>query len=961
MDDKKKILLGDDDIIAKSNEDIFINLNINKTFAEIRDEKFENVFDVSKQFSEERNASRDFRIYGTIDSTVTNCDALQLSAYDSAFSGTGGSSGTTFLSGFVKSFSASSLVYNGFNTYGKKKGKFLLELTGYTKDFVYIKIPTNGLTYKDQIYSQQLIFKDADGTFVNYGTKTIEVDENGNAIQINNDFYFLYNKHWVKKDLSITIEQPAKLSFSASPLVGNINEVPSATLLVPLFLSAFVGAFNFGIGLPVAVLAAGFPSIVPFLYPVNIVLDKPSAFGLEKATISIQSSTINPATELIFTDDHLIQQALPLNISFLPGESVKTFYVFSPQDNLQEFLENVIFKLDNIQNANSGSPLTHTINVIDSDVRNKVTLNFQSMYQNRDYFTGIHFPIGGNDYSFPMPAVLRNGLNYEGTPMEFYPIENYTLKIINTGTDTIMPVNTMLGINSEITFPAGQSLSFNIIPQYQNLTKHSVRLYFSNANATSNINMPLFGAGAIGLTINGVPIVDYYKSYKVDYEKFSASLRNTTVASTPFWGYVNQNIGGWGRYNLDIPFDVTEDISGQTLTLTAKIAGTRLDIKSYGGFPDIFDSGSLALQTFGITAVTVQAFTQSAQTPLQIVLGANTNANSQAQYAFEISKTGYDKMTFTSSTLNATASAPIYYLASGYHDILRNWDNAAGTPIYIHSAVTSNWPTYYTTTFGYYTMGEAYINGIVLLANLYFDNTVNTNSYFPNGGALNRSHFTNVSGSYRADFKLAPISVIPQTNEFFSPQSAAQVSYLGMQPAVLPVNASPTRSFDFRTGSTAPYNTYYSDYWYSYISWEWNSYNSFFSSGGTFGTNKTTPPGQSIKIFLQNGNPTYSITDQGLLGTTPVTAAEVSAVASIRGPGVSYFNSVGLVKLVGKTPGVPFEFKNFKEIRYSSGPFIGLNASSDSLFYVKIRPAEILGFTINEANNFMGGYTLLQP
>ena len=60
----------------------------------------------------------------------------------------------------MNTIKSSEMVYGGYNSYAKKRGKYILELTGYTNDFVYIKIPSNNFSYKDQIYSQQLIFKD---------------------------------------------------------------------------------------------------------------------------------------------------------------------------------------------------------------------------------------------------------------------------------------------------------------------------------------------------------------------------------------------------------------------------------------------------------------------------------------------------------------------------------------------------------------------------------------------------------------------------------------------------------------------------------------------------------------------------------------------------------------------------------------------------------------------------------
>ena len=84
MEQKKKILLGEKDIMSKDNEDLFLNLNLNTTFSSIRNDKYENVFDVEAQFKKERNASRDFRIYGIVDATVTDCDNLQISIYSNS-------------------------------------------------------------------------------------------------------------------------------------------------------------------------------------------------------------------------------------------------------------------------------------------------------------------------------------------------------------------------------------------------------------------------------------------------------------------------------------------------------------------------------------------------------------------------------------------------------------------------------------------------------------------------------------------------------------------------------------------------------------------------------------------------------------------------------------------------------------------------------------------------------------
>jgi hypothetical protein len=191
MDNRKKILLGEKDIISRDNEDMFININLNKTFAEIRDEKFENIFDVAKQYEKERNTSRNFRIYGTISSTVVHSDGIALNILSSQTAAP------------LFQVTSTPLVYNEVNAFGKKIGKYLIEFDYCPYEFLFIQIPGNGINYSTQIFPQQLVFKDLEGNFIDYGTQTNEIDGDGNTIEVNNDFYFLYNKHWIKKDLLI--------------------------------------------------------------------------------------------------------------------------------------------------------------------------------------------------------------------------------------------------------------------------------------------------------------------------------------------------------------------------------------------------------------------------------------------------------------------------------------------------------------------------------------------------------------------------------------------------------------------------------------------------------------------------------------------------------------------------------------------------------------------------------------
>lgn len=929
MDIKKKILLGEKDILAKENEDLFLNINLNSTYKNIRNDKYENVFDVEKQFKKERNSSRDFRIYGIIDSTVADCGNLSLNVYST--------SGITGLSGLVKTTTSTPLVYDGINVYGKKRGKYIIDLESYEHDFVYIEIPSNNLNFKNQSYIQQVIFRDTTGQFVEYGTQTIDIGEDGNAISINNDFYFLYNKHWIKKDLLIIEEKPAKIFINTTDVSTLTNELTTIADRVTIDIS----------------------------------LDKPSPFGLEKADLNVVNSTLDLG-EIIIVDSGNTVLPLPYTFQFAPGEQHKIIYFYSPTDFIQEFLEDVVIGLENFVNVSTGSPLQYTIQVADITPRNKVKVNFQDVYQNRNYFSGRFFSGStGIRISSPMPSVLRNGLFFEGTPMEFYPSDNYTLKIQNVGNNTILPVNSKLGIATEKLFLTNQELSFNITQEYVNTAKNSIKFTFKNLNWP--LNSTQYYSFDKNFLLNGVPLVKYGYNLRISFKDFLAYLTKSippNLAST---------IDGWSYGTLEAPFDVSADEPNLTITITAKSPGTRLDWSYFGvGMFDIFNISPDDFDNFGVKAEIVDPFIYDNQVPLEFELGANTGSNLFAQYKFTILKNGYDGMAFTCSPLAASLNPDTYYLVSGLNTVLRNWDDSTSTPVYFHENVTSNWGVNANATnptYGKYKTGEVYINGMVLLANQYLSNTLTYSSTPSSAPALNQSHAINLSSDFSHDFLPSPISVIPDTNSILAVSDVAQYGYLAILKPNFGTAASPPagvgskRSFDFRTGSTNTYNTFYTNDYYNYGGFMWSSMSSFYSSGGTVPNTNSPTLSKPLKTFLETGQVTPSITPQGIQGVgASLPWAYYTEFSNLYATNnntntqnVEGANALSVIRLESQAPGVPFEIKNTKELKYISGPNIGQDYTKGSIFYIEARPNQKAGVSINLANNKMGGFSVTHP
>ena len=209
---RKKILLGNKDIRTREIEDFQINLNLTRTYNEIVPNKFDNKFDLLKQYNKERNLSRNFRIYGTIESVFLNCDFLYLHIF---------SKKPEIISenmwendGYIKTIQTNRIISNAWNPpniFNKKKGKYLIELENYSEfDSIYIFISGLETNYKN-LFKIQLVYRyemlnimgNKTTQLIPYGKEEAVVDINGNILPISNDFDFFYNKHWVKKNINL--------------------------------------------------------------------------------------------------------------------------------------------------------------------------------------------------------------------------------------------------------------------------------------------------------------------------------------------------------------------------------------------------------------------------------------------------------------------------------------------------------------------------------------------------------------------------------------------------------------------------------------------------------------------------------------------------------------------------------------------------------------------------------------
>ena len=351
-DISKNILLGNKDVITKDNEDIFLTIQLLRTVNELRPNRINNNFSLSEQFEKERNESLKFCMYGIVDSRQADTTNLILSAtcvgineesyfslYSPKIEQNVSKVKTTIVTKTIP------LSQNGVlskNIFDKEKASFyfLFEiLKSELNEQIKIAQETNSLPCSLSVKLETndsekklfgkidvpFLYLDSNGDVVNYGTETTELNEIGDALEINNDFPFFYDRHWIKSNFNIP-----RLSYISFETVSEEENIIFA---------------NENIGLPIEI---------------KVNLDHPSAFGHESVEIEYdESSSATLNQDFLFT---------PTKLEWKVGEQTKKITVNINDDFYVEDNETIIFNLTNPVNATIINPDTTTIIVENDDI-----------------------------------------------------------------------------------------------------------------------------------------------------------------------------------------------------------------------------------------------------------------------------------------------------------------------------------------------------------------------------------------------------------------------------------------------------------------------------------------------------------------------------------------------------------------------------------------------------------------
>lgn len=324
----KKILIGEKQYIGKQNVDNFIDLNLDRTIDSIKKDTVENVFDFESEFQKERNNSLKFCIYGEIQSKFGHCDNLLIEASVSdlennhtelLFLPTKSINNTAYTLSFLShKLSIGDLSKNIF---GARKGFYninfeldrnLILNSPYSSTTKYINL--NIFDKVNELYgsfSMPFLFYSTNGNQIDFGTESAEVNDNNDIIEINNNFPFFYDRHWVK--LNVEPEGSISVFFVESEHV--ISESLSSDTI-------------------------------------SISLKNKSKYGLEKAKVVIDyaiDKNGNKLTNADFGTDFIFVEPI---FSWAVGEQLKYFNVSIINDLFVENqLEQITFKLIPIANV----------------------------------------------------------------------------------------------------------------------------------------------------------------------------------------------------------------------------------------------------------------------------------------------------------------------------------------------------------------------------------------------------------------------------------------------------------------------------------------------------------------------------------------------------------------------------------------------------------------------------------
>jgi len=432
----KEILIGDKKFVGSQKTDEYIEIELSREIETLKIDSLINEFDFQEQFLKERRESYKFCVYGIVESRYGHCDGVPIhikigdttqtpmSNWDIIYTPQNFSGATT---GYSNTILSKQLSNNGIltkNVYGTNKGCFFfhfeLNKDLLTKDnsgilknkSIYFQVfdPSRELYLED---SFPILFFDEGGAQIEFGTETADFNVNNEIIEINNNFPFFYDKHWVKHNLELN--GPPIVFFENNSMT--VVEESAAGFTIPISLS------------------------------------EPSKFGMEKVKVIIDyNTTIQglPITNASLGADFLFNEQV---ISWNSGEQTKQIPINILDDLFVENIEKIQFRIIPLVNSR-----------VSINTNNSMILYVQSS----DIPVFSYFQIATEDIFRPQENISRE-LSHEinilfSSPL---PVEGESIKVRfdRTQSTAILGTDFILDINN----PSSDEIII-YIPQNSNQT-----------------------------------------------------------------------------------------------------------------------------------------------------------------------------------------------------------------------------------------------------------------------------------------------------------------------------------------------------------------------------------------------------------------------------------------------------------------------------------------------------------
>jgi hypothetical protein len=833
-----KILLAALKNASSEDVDMFLEVDMVQSHKIMNQARYDNDFDLAAQFARERDASRDFRMYGEVSSTTIDCDNITIKVFSDE-------NYTTE----IDPIETSSVSYGKKNVFGKTRGKYILELDRYLFDMVYFQIDSDNISYKRQRWSQRLIYYDADGNFAPYGTNTFDISLD-NSVLIENDFPFFFNKHWIKLDYDIIEDKPAKYTWATPKTTLNEGETVdlelrlnkpspfgneeltlkwSDTTPFQKYYSGFLGQldpleqttifeFNaisdaleaddyqellpyngnimvavvvhpehnslYRVGQPFRILEGNYQgnyNILGRIFNPDIISDEWSYYQL--ILDAPFAGPADPLNGIGYSVGSLLdinvfyngsQVQLPLALTWEPEEQVKTFSFEAVSDFVIELEE--FYKIDGINEVNveKGVFTSHGFTLLDQTVKKEVRYNLGDIWENRALFTGRTTYTVTDEFD---RTASGPSVLRNGNFWEGRNEEFYANDLFRL-TITNEGIRTVLPAN-----PLLGISSPSIFEPEESRTFRVTNPYAGSllhkveivyAENTESISL----GPSPNLFINGVNILLNNPSYVLSQEDYSYEYMKRRL---------NNSSTDWYRiHGSRKPFTATFDDDNNKITLTSRSPGVRLVVFTKNPTVEV-----IYLNTFQFNP----------QLEKGIILYANSDQNTAAKYRFQISKAGYKEVYIPAQPIQAIEGVVVdSYLVTGYGNILYPYDSELqqcdfklnandipGTSFYVAENLPSQ-----TQNMAY---GTVVVNGALLLSSGLLPG--NERNITKQGFFIDDSEEEEFLGEFRA----APMDPIPCTAEIISTQGTRAIWELKISAA--PNSSSMYegfRTFDIKLG-----------------------------------------------------------------------------------------------------------------------------------------------------------------